>query len=307
MEFKKLSIAASHNLKEALCTIYWYKNDLRSFFDKCIYDKSIINTLNWSSYKIQIVSELVDILYSNQEKYIGDLRRLIFEVCQMNNFKHLEQLEDGSKKAKKAREAVISLKNMVNMHDEKLKEEKQIVERRKETNKRLNANLVLGAKLEEINSRYSKLVLSGMPQKRGYELEKLIYEIFYLFDLDPKASFKNIGEQIDGAFTLEGTEYLFEAKWQSLLCDASDLDSFSGKISRKLENTLGVFLSINGFSEDAVKIHSMGRSNKLLMDGADIMAVLDGRIDLVTLIARKKRHASQTGNVYFKINDILHN
>lgn len=99
-----------------------------------------------------------------------------------------------------------------------------------------------------------------------------------MFDLDPKASFRNIGEQIDGAFTLHGTDYLFEAKWQNHLSAVSDLDFFSGKISRKLDNTLGLFLSISGFSEDAVRIHSSGRSTILLMDGMDLMAILENQI-----------------------------
>ena len=121
-----------------------------------------------------------------------------------------------------------------------------------------------------------------------------------------QASFRNIGEQIDGAFTLDGTDYLFEAKWQEYPTNASDLDAFAGKISRKLDNTLGLFLSINGYSEEAVKIHSRGRSTILLMDGTDLMAVLEGRIDFVTLLIRKRRHAAQTGNIYFRILDDIY-
>lgn len=305
MAIKRLSAVAAQALKESLCNIYWYKNDLRSFLDKCIYDKSIVINLNWGNYKRQIVSDLVDKLYENQEKYLGDLRRLLHEVCSMNSFIHLEQLEDGYKKAQKARESVKVLKDIVDTHNEKKKEDEDIAKRRKEAAEKLKSNQAVVKKLEEINSIYTKLILSGKPQQRGYELEKIMYEIFSLFDLDPKASFRNIGEQIDGAFELEGTDYLFEAKWQNAPCDASDLDSFNGKIRRKLDNTLGLFMSINGFSEDAVKIHSIGRSTMLLMDGADLMAVLDGRIDLVTLIVRKKRHAAHTGNIYLKISEIL--
>ncbi|MFR9290875.1 MAG: hypothetical protein ACLVL6_14015 [Clostridium paraputrificum] len=306
MAVKRLSAVTAQALKEALCNIYWYKNDLRSFLEKCIYDKNIIIKLNWGNYKRQIVSDVVDLLYDDQEKYLGDLRRLVYEVCNMNDFVHLQQLEDGYKKAQKAKEAVSVLKGIVNKHNEKKKEDEDIMIRRKEAAEKLKSNQAVVKKLEEINSRYSKLILSGKPQQRGFELEKIMYDIFSLFDLDPKASFRNIGEQIDGAFELEGTDYLFEAKWQSTLSDASDLDSFCGKIRRKLDNTLGLFMSINGFSEDAVKIHSAGRSTILLMDGADLMAVLEGRIDLVTLIIRKKRHAAHTGNIYLKINEVLY-
>lgn len=42
-----------------------------------------------------------------------------------------------------------------------------------------------------------------------------------------------------------------------------------------------------------------------LMDGADLMAVLDQRIELPELLRRKRREASQTGNIYLRVQDIL--
>jgi hypothetical protein len=43
----------------------------------------------------------------------------------------------------------------------------------------------------------------------------------------------------------------------------------------------------------------------LLMDGSDLMAVLEGRIDLIQLLLRKRREASQTGNIYLRIHEML--
>jgi len=170
---------------------------------------------------------------------------------------------------------------------------------------RLRASGAVRERLSQINQRYSALVVSADPQSRGFELERLMYDLFELFDLDPKASFKNTGEQVDGAFSLEGTDYLFEAKWQKEPVSAQDLDGFASKTRRKLENTLGAFLSINGFSQDAVLAHSSGQPSIILMDGSDLMAVLEERIDFVSLFLRKKRHAAQTGNIYLRIHEIL--
>jgi hypothetical protein len=41
------------------------------------------------------------------------------------------------------------------------------------------------------------------------------------------------------------------------------------------------------------------------MDGSDIMAVLDGRIELPELLKRKRRHAAQTGEIYMRYQDML--
>lgn len=95
---KQLSPAAIVALKEALCSVYWYKADLRSFLQQCLSNRSIFAALNWDNYKRQIVSDLVDNLCRNQDQYLGDLTRLCYEVCNISSFQHLEQLDGGTQK-----------------------------------------------------------------------------------------------------------------------------------------------------------------------------------------------------------------
>jgi hypothetical protein len=72
-----------------------------------------------------------------------------------------------------------------------------------------------------------------------------------------------------------------------------------------LDNTLGLFLSVNGFSPDGITAHSLGRKVVLLMDGSDVMAVLDGRIEFPEFLKRKRRHAAQTGEIYIRYQDMF--
>ena len=302
---KKISSGAIVPLKEALTYLYWYKSDLRSFLTSCLTDTRILPTLDWSDYKRNIVSSLIDRLDRNQDRFQADLLRLMTEVANVTDFSHLQRLEDGDEKAGRAKRAVAALREWVAGHEATFAEQQRIEERRRQTHETLMAKTAVQQKLEELREDYFELLATEEPQKRGYRLERIIRELFELFDLDPKASFRITGEQIDGAFTFEGTDFLFEGKWQQDLVGASDLDSLAGKLRRKLENTLGLFLSINGFSEDGVKAHASGRRLILLMDGSDLMAVLEGRIDLFQLLLRKRRHASRTGNIYLRIHEIL--
>lgn len=309
MEGPKKIIApvAIHALSEALTNIFWYKSELRSFLTHIISDTTILSKLNWEDYKRNIVSTLVNFLAKHQDTYKNDLLRIMTEVCKMTDFSHLERLEDGKAKAKTAKQAVEALRNQMTGHKDLVEELKKQEERRQQAFEKTLKVKDVQQKLEEIKVDFYQLVSSNDPQARGFKLEKIIKELFSLFDLDPKASFKIQGEQIDGGFTFESNDYLFEGKWQQELCNIQDLDAFSGKLTRKLDNTLGLFCSINGFSEDAVKAHSTGRRLMILMDGSDLMAVLEGRIDLLQLLLRKRRHASQTGNIYLRIHEILSN
>ena len=126
-------------------------------------------------------------------------------------------------------------------------------ERRRKTHEQMLRTSAVRSKLEALTKEYYNLLGEKDPQQRGYQLEKIIWELFELFDLDPRASFKIVGEQIDGAFTFESTDYLFEGKWHQEPIGAADLDVLAGKLGRKLDNTLGLFLSVNGFSDDGRK------------------------------------------------------
>lgn len=305
MSAKAISPAALLALKEALTSVYWYKSDLRSFLTNCLSNPKILMRVNWDDYKHNIVSTLVDELSKQQSQHLPDLLRLVTEVTRITDFSHLERLEDGASKSKRAREAVAALRKLSTGHATLADEQNKAEERRLHAREKLQRTTEAKAQTARLATEYSKLVGSNEPQNRGYVLERIIRELFTIFDLDPKASFKIAGEQIDGAFTFQGTDYLFEAKWQKELADAAQLDSLAGKLSRKLDNTLGLFLSINGFSESAVTAHSSGRSVMLLMDGSELMAILEGRIDLIEVLLRKRRHAAQTGNIYLRVQDLL--
>lgn len=305
MTNKVVAPAALNALKEALTNIYWYKAELRSFITNTISDSSILSKLDWETYKRNIVARLIDYLASNQGRYQCDLLRLINEVIKIEDFSHLEQLDDGSSKACKAKDAVAALRKLSKGHFDLMEEEKKKEKRRKVAYEKCLKRKGVKEKLYEVKTAFLSLVSSDVPQSRGFKLEKIMRDLFELFDLDPKASFKIEGEQIDGAFTFDNVDYLFEAKWQKELVGREDLDIFAAKLGRKLENTLGLFLSMNGYSDAAVKAHASGRRLMILMDGSDLMAVLEGRIDLLQLLLRKRRHAAQTGDIYFKIQEII--
>lgn len=159
-------------------------------------------------------------------------------------------------------------------------------------------------RLAQLKSRYLEIL--GMdPVPRGFALEKLLTDVFEAFDLDPRGSFRVVGEQIDGGFALGGEYFLLEGKWEKDPTARDDLDVFAAKVRRRGENTLGLFLAMNGFEPTAVELHSGNRSPTLLMDGADLYAVLEERIDLRELLRRKRREASMTGRVLLTASEIL--
>lgn len=301
---KKISPNVLMALEKALSLIFWYKNDLKEYLYMSIEHKEILSVVNWSDLKRNIVAQVVGTLKNNENKTQEELLHLITAVSTFNDYSRLKTVEDADVKIKKAKEAVNALYEVTKSFIDYKAEEEQI-EKRKQINKeKLESINRLNQNLEELKKEFFQLSIAEDSQKRGYDLEKFLNRLFILYDLDPKSSFKAKGEQIDGAFSLNNDEYLLEVKWRDAPTAISDLDAFAGKISRRLDNTLGLFISINGFSEDAINAFSSGRKLMYLMDGNDLIGILDKRISLPDLLKRKKRAAVQNGNIYLKIKDI---
>ena len=92
---------------------------------------------------------------------------------------------------------------------------------------------------------------------------------------------------------------------QKALVNAGELYKFAGKVNGKRKNTLGLFVSIDGFSAESTQTTNPDLRSIILMDGMDLDAVLTDRIKFDELLYRKRRHASETGNIYLSISKIL--
>lgn len=304
--FKKVSPAALIALKEALAAVYWYKKDLRSFITYTIKNSTIVSTIDWqNNVKYHAVAELVDRMAARPDLYHDDLLSLFKEVADFTDFSHLKRCEDPEQKICTAKEKVEALRAHVKGHLDLLKEREEAAERRETAKQKRTSSFAFKNKLDELKAKFYNIAMSSNHQQRGYDLEPFLNELFILFDLDPKSSFKIAGEQIDGAFTFDNNDYLLEAKWQKKPVDAGDLYKFAGVLAGKLKNTLGLFISINGFSPECTATKSEALKAMILMDGADLNAIFDDRITLHEMLYRKRRHASQTGNIYLPVDRIL--
>lgn len=142
------------------------------------------------------------------------------------------------------------------------------------------------------------------PQPRGYAFEKFLKSFFDKSGLEAREAFRLRGEQIDGSFQLVTDTYLLEAKWQNLPCGAEDLHAFHGKLDQKAAWTRGLFISNSGFSEDGLS--AFGKAKRLVcMDGLDLYEVLQRKLILADVLAKKVRRAAETGAAFARVRDLF--
>lgn len=141
------------------------------------------------------------------------------------------------------------------------------------------------------------------PQARGYAFEKFLKDLFDANGLAARASFRLVGEQIDGSFELSAETYLLEAKWTSPQTGATDLRSFNGKVEEKAAWSRGLFVSHSGFTPDGLA--AFGRGKRVVcMDGFDLYEMLDKNLSFADVMAKKVRHAAESGNPFVRVRDL---
>ncbi len=291
---KKISPQAILALKEALAIIFWKKDDLKDFIKLTLEKSLIVSTINWDGTKRESVKELIERMTNRPDLYQQDLLNLILAVSDFTEFPHLKFWDDDGSKQRSAKEAVEKLRTQTKGYIQITKEQDEARQRREEVEKRIAKKKSLDEEIENLKVKFQSIASNKNLQKRGYDLEIFLNELFLLYELDPKGSFKIHGEQIDGAFTFDGTDYLLEAKWKHQV-NRGDLAAFCYKVETKLKIAMGLLVTIEGVTAEAISEHF---KSIIIMDGADITAIVEGRVTFPDLLYKKRRKAAETGNIY---------
>ena len=146
------------------------------------------------------------------------------------------------------------------------------------------------------------------PQHRGYLLQDMLNRLFDLHGITiVKAFVRNDGaEQIDAAFEFEGWHYLVECRWRAKLANIRELDGLSGQIGRSGKQTMGLFLSINGWSDNVVPAMKQNQDKSIiLMEGYDLRSALSVPLDLRRLLKAKLSALNLQSEPYFSVTKLL--
>lgn len=142
-------------------------------------------------------------------------------------------------------------------------------------------------------------------RQRGRDFEKLIYNLLDNEGLQPSTGFRPEGEEIDGSFILGHSVFLIEAKWHQSAMPASSIYQFKGKVDGKLVGTIGVYISISGFSSEAVDALTFGKSiNIILFDNEDFATCINEENGFTKVLLKKLRVATEKGTVFFQVKSV---
>ena len=285
---------------EACLRSFWRRKALAKFLRQC----NVSDRFLQSWIRDETKRDLLDRLFLKLPKSDAGrsaLVRMAGFLMEQESFPDLENWEDSTTKLKEASDAVLQLRRYDSKQQEEIQSEQEKIKARKRFAEQQRQATRSQQTLGILSDRLNDLAGSLGEQKAGYDFQDWFYELLDFSEITNRKPYTHKGRQIDGSLTVSGTTYLVELKFTAGRADVTDIDSFYKKVTTKADNTMGVMVSISGYSSVARQEASGDRTPLLLLDHGHLYMVLGGVMGLRDLIDRVRRHASQTGEAYLAV------
>ena len=305
---KRLTDTAWEALLEALASFWWRKQPFQDWLHRHLRDHpELLARLDFTTTKRITAGQLVRLLASNEDRYQGLVLDLLAALAELDPaFRHLQREDNADRLLQEARMALDDVRRVTAAYSEETQARQRVQADIEAEEARSASRRDHDSMLRSLAERFMSMHTSaGSPQDRGRAFEGLLRDLLNLYDLAPRSAYSLPAEQIDGAFTFRTDDYLLEAKWVRDPIEPKHLRDFDGKIASKAKNTLGLFISVSGFTAGAQEFRGQNGTAIVLMDGTDLLAVLEQRIEFPELLERKRRHAVETGSPWLPVNAVL--
>jgi len=286
---------------ESVLKSFWRRKALQKFLLASHVAEKFVATWTTDESKRDLLDRMFPRLQTSDRG-----KAVIFQIArnlsEQTTFPDLRNWEDSDQKILEALKAVQELKAYLRQQDEEItteKERQEAQERARSERQRIQRSLTDKTKLQQrLDAMHAKV---GTPEG-GYEFEEWFYELLNYCEISSRRPYKTNGRQIDGSLTHEGTTYLIELKFTKSQSGATDIDSLKAKVNKMADNTMGIMVSISGYSSIAIADASGSKTTLLVLDASHLYLFLSGGMTFAEIISRVRRHVSQTGQAYLPIN-----
>ncbi len=280
---------------------FWRKRSLSAFLRRSGVAASFLGGWAADESKRDLLDRLFPKLLETDAGRAAILR-IAQNLMEQRTFPDLANWENSTQMIKDAHDAVGRLRIYHAKQEEELQSERDRDRVREEFRQRQEAVRLSQATLQALSDRLNQLAFHVGEQQAGYDFQTWFYDFLDFCEIQNRRPYVHEGRQIDGALTLSGTTYLVELKFTKEQAAAADIDSLYSKVVHKADNTMGIMVSISGYSAVARREASSDRTPLLLLDHSHLFLALTGTMSMADVIERVRRHASQTGEAYLEVS-----
>jgi restriction endonuclease Mrr len=288
-------------IRDALLKSFWRRGALVQFMRRMHIAEKTLATFQKDESKRMWLDRVFPVLEAHP-KGPAVLRKMADALADQASFPDLANWEDSAQKIESAQAAVAALKAYMEQKKKEVAEERDAAERRKAGTEAQRAVQRSLTELDTLRGRLEQLHARLGTQDAGYDFQRWFYDLMDHFEVDNRRPYTSDGRQIDGSVTIDGTTYLVETKFTTDQSGAPDIDSLMAKVTSKADNTMGIMVSVSGYSSVAKDEASRAKSPLLLIDGTHLYHVLMGIMAFDAMVGRIRRHSAQEGKAYLPVN-----
>lgn len=279
-------------------TLYWKRSLRRILRTSGVKEAAIIRYENLSKY--QILRGVWDQLDKAGPRGLKVQKSIVAALANLDG-------PEPQADERAGKEALVELRRLSQANGLLVDPDEQARKaRRDETARRAEERDEREKRLSALNSAFAEMHRETNVQARGYAFERLLADLFRMYELEFNSSYKTEIDQIDGAVQFEAFTYLLEARWRSQPAVESDLSQLTSKVRRRIEATRGIFVSMAGFRSEVVQLYRLSQEQRLvLVDGQDLALILEGRIELPDALRAKVESASVDGDPYLQLATLV--
>jgi len=289
-------------VQDALLKSFWRKNALLNFLRRHKITESFLATWQETETKRLFLGRLFPKLESDN-KGAQVIKQMAVSLSDQVKFPDLEGWEDAKIKIQSAKEAIVALCHYLNTQKQNADDDKTREETRKAAHQRMQETIKKGKSLETLSEKLKKLSKQIGTAGAGYEFQDWFFDLVDFFEMTHRRPYTSGGRQIDGSVTVEGTTYLTELKFTREQAVAPDVDTFLAKVNDKADNTMGIMVSMSGYSSTAIEQASGRKTPIILLDHGHVYLALSGSWTLAEVVSRVRRHASQTARAFLPVSE----
>ena len=289
-------------VQDALLKSFWRKNTLLNFLRRHKIAETFLTTWQETETKRVFVGRLFPKLELDN-KGAQVIKQMAVSLSDQVKFPDLEGWEESQTKIQSAKEAIVTLRHYLNTQKQNVDDAKTREETRKAAHQRMQTTIKKRQTLETLSEKLKELSRQIGTAGAGYEFQDWFFDLVDFFEMTSRRPYVSGGRQIDGSVTVEGTTYLAELKFTRVQSGAPDVDTFLAKVNDKADNTMGIMVSMSGYSSTAIEQASGRKTPIILLDHGHIYLVLSGSWTLAEVVSRVRRHASQTARSFLPASE----
>ena len=282
---------------------FWRKRSLQDFLRRCGILETFIATWTEDETKRDFLNRLFPRM-ERSDKGRRAISRIASALSEQHSFPDLEGWDESQKMKEDAKQAVSALKFYLAKKANESAQEQSIAQARRRSQELRIQQVRRQQNLGRLSDHLDTLASQQGTTEGGIAFQKWFYDLVSYFELPHRRPFKTGGREIDGSITIGDTTYLVELKFKKKLVGAPDVDIFRQKVESKADNTMGIMVSMSGYTEPGMKSASGHKSPILLLDFHHIYTVLRGVLKMDELVVRVRQHASQTGRAFFRLDEL---